>query len=596
MVKSLGKLALVVLCLLVLCPAALAEDEPVILVVTASRILQDIKDAPVSIALITRDEIQAMGAMDLGHVLSRLEGVTAADYGPLGSQMHVKLRGSEPEQVLVLIDGKPINSPRSGKVDLSQLPLAMVERIEVIKGPASALYGADALGGVVNIITKADGSQGGELRLTVGQYDTVSLGFDYRGRSGPLGYALGSNLSTSQGYRPNSDYEGRSFWTQLDYGLSPRDYLTVNLTRHESEHGTPGSTSYESLTNRQAYDEVRLAVDYDRTISTSSNLNLGLSVISHELKYEGSLHQGDDYRLDLQLNQQQGRHLLAFGGAVGRGRLDSNVMGEKDRDYWRVFIQDSCQLSPAIGLALSSSYDNYSTHGDNLSARAGLVYHLDRDTELFASCGTAFRAPTFQDLYWPEDPWTRGNPLLSPETGWAYEGGLRRSLPKGIALSGSVFRRDVTNLIKWAPQTKDTGGTIWEPTNIAAAVVKGLEARLEGKLGQSLTWSMAYTYLDGQDKDTKEPLPNQVRHRGNVSLAYQTPWGLSASLLASIAGEQEEPALPAYQVLDLVLTQQVNEELQVQLKVQNLLDEEYQVIAGYPAPPRTVTLGARHAF
>lgn len=168
-------------------------------------------------------------------------------------------------------------------------------------------------------------------------------------------------------------------------------------------------------------------------------------------------------------------------------------------------------------------------------------------------------------------------------------------MPKGIALSGSVFRRDVTNLIKWA-QTKDTGGTIWEPTNIAAAVVKGLEARLEGQLGQRVMWSMAYTYLDGQDKDTKEPLPHQVRHRGDVSLAYQTPWGLTASLLASIAGEQEKPALPAYQVLDLVLTQQVNEGLQVQLKVQNLLDEEYQVIAGYPAPPRTVTLGARHAF
>ena len=220
MIRSVKKLTLALLVLVLICPAAAAQDEPVTLVVTASRILQDIKSAPVSIALITRDEIEAMGAMELSEVLNGVEGVTAADYGPFGSQMKVKLRGSNAEQVLVLIDGKPVNSARQGDVDLSTIPLAMVDRIEIIKGPASALYGADALGGVVNIITKG-GREGGQLRLAIGGYDTVSLGFDYRGRSGSLGYALGSDLTMSGGYRPNSDYEGRSFWAQLDWGLSP---------------------------------------------------------------------------------------------------------------------------------------------------------------------------------------------------------------------------------------------------------------------------------------------------------------------------------------------------------------------------------------
>jgi outer membrane cobalamin receptor len=614
MIKSVHKFTLVLLILLLLCPRAIAQDEPVTLVVTASRILQDIKSAPVSIALITRDEIETMGAADLSAVLSRIEGVTAADYGPVGSQMHVKLRGSETAQVLVLIDGRPVNSSRQGGADLSKIPLSMVERIEIIKGPASALYGADALGGVVNIITKG-GRQGGQLRLAIGGYDTVSLGFAYRGRSGSLGYALGSDLTMSQGYRPNSDYEGRSFWTQLDYGLSPRDYVTVNLARHQDEHGAPGSITWPSLTNRQAFDETRVAVDYDRTISISSNLNLGLSVISHELDYQSSLHQGDDYLLDLQLNSQQGRHLLTFGGALGRGQVDSTELGEQKRDHWRIFAQDSWRASPALGITLSSSYDNYSTHGDNLSVRAGLVYHLDGDTQLFASCGSAFRAPTLQDLYWPEsvgyytnpqtdEPYksiTRGNQELSPETGWALEAGLRRSFPNGLALAGTIFRREVANLIDWGnfaqfDEDEDIMVVIWEPTNIAAARVQGLEVGLEGQIGPNLAWSLAYTYLDGKDKDTKEELPNQVRHRGNLSLAYQMPWGMSASLLAEFVGEQTGSAVPAYQVFDLVLTQQVSEALQVQLKVENLMDKEYQVVAGYPAPPRTVTLGAKYAF
>ena len=194
MIRSVKKLTLALLVLVLICPAAAAQDEPVTLVVTASRILQDIKSAPVSIALITRDEIEAMGAMELSEVLNGVEGVTAADYGPFGSQMKVKLRGSNAEQVLVLIDGKPVNSARQGDVDLSTIPLAMVDRIEIIKGPASALYGADALGGVVNIITKG-GREGGQLRLAIGGHDTVSLGFAYRGRSGPWAGALGSDLT-----------------------------------------------------------------------------------------------------------------------------------------------------------------------------------------------------------------------------------------------------------------------------------------------------------------------------------------------------------------------------------------------------------------
>jgi outer membrane cobalamin receptor len=591
MIRSVKKLTLALLVFVLICPAAAAQDEPVTLVVTASRILQDIKSAPVSIALITRDEIEAMGAMELSEVLNGVEGVTAADYGPFGSQMKVKLRGSNAEQVLVLIDGKPVNSARQGDVDLSTIPLAMVDRIEIIKGPASALYGADALGGVVNIITKG-GREGGQLRLAIGGYDAVTLGFDYRGRSGPLGYALGSDLTMSGGYRPNSDYEGRSFWAQLDWGLSPRDYVTVSLFRHEDEHGVPGSLEYQSLTARQAYDETRVAVDYDRAIGTNSNLSLGLSVVNHVLDYEDDwqddLHHGNDYLLDLQVNSQQGSHLLTFGGALGRGQVDSTQLGEQKRDHWRLFLQDSWQARPALGLTLSSSYDNDSTHGDNLSVRAGLVYHLDGDAQLFASVGSAFRAPSLEDLYWPG----MGNPELSPETGWAWEAGLRRSLTDGLALSASIFRRQMTDLIQW----REFPDGSWRPVNVSAAILQGLEAALEGKPGENLAWSMAYTYLDGKDKDTKEELPNQVRHRGNLSLTYQMPWGMAASLLAEFVGAQTGGTVPAYQVFDLVLTQQVSEALQVQLKAANLLDKEYQVVAGYPAPPRTVTLGARYAF
>ncbi|MGI6038032.1 MAG: TonB-dependent receptor, partial [Limnochordia bacterium] len=211
-------------CLLfLLVSPVLAQGETYTIVVTASRIPQGILDAPVAVSIVTAEEIEASGVQTVEDALRLVSGLTIRSQGPVGSQASVSLRGSTSAQVLVLVDGRPINCPRSGGVDLSNIPTGNVERIEVLKGPASALYGADALAGVINIITKGASGRGGYLHTSLG-----SNGYRfYRGQiqdgSDTLDLFLHADWTGSASFPQSSfgDYEQIAFGGRLDYQISP---------------------------------------------------------------------------------------------------------------------------------------------------------------------------------------------------------------------------------------------------------------------------------------------------------------------------------------------------------------------------------------
>lgn len=584
-------------------------EEGITMVVTASRIPQEIEEAPVNVAVVTRQEIRQSGACTVDEVLRRVAGVSIISHGPLGSSSTVHLRGSTAHQVLVLVDGRPINSPQSGTVDLSRIPVGMIERIEVLKGPASALWGANALAGVINIITAAGrGSSKSSFKIEMGEYNTRIVEFTSQGHIKSLRYFFTAEKTNSDGYRQNSDYDGISFSGRFDYELSPRDYVVIDLAHHNGEIGTPGSLSWLTPRARQNDKQSRFDVQYDKVFSTAADMNVHVYLDNRERKYRdpvwgsSSLHKVNSMGMELQVNQSGfgDRHLFTYGGSLESDQVDSTNFGaKKERSNWAVFAQDIYQVTPSLALTVSGRYDNYSSHGDSFCGRGGWTYSLNSDTKLYASVGNSFRAPTFDDLYWHDDLFQMyGNPDLLPETAWAYEVGIKRYADNANSFTASVFRRDVKNLIDWEPVDPSADYSPWHVANVASARIQGFEASIQHELTAGLTGSLAYTYLDAKDKETNQPLPYVASNQGHINLTYATPSGFSASWQVNVTGERptDRDTLPAYTVMNLVLAQEVKSGWEFHLKVENLLDEDYQESAGYPAPPRTVTVGASYTF
>lgn len=575
------------------------KDPDAVMVVTASRIPQEILEAPVSVTVITQDDIQRAGASTVAEVLRHVEGIAIRRYGGWGSSSTISIRGSKCEQVLVLRNGRRLNSPRDGQVDLGRISLAGVERIEVLKGPASALYGADALGGVVNIITKTGAAdRAGEVAVSFGEYGTQVAQVRAEGALSMGSWTLSAEKVRSDGFRTNSDYDGFLFDGSIALQLSSRDAVTVGLSHHQGEVGVPGSIDRSSSYARQEDRQTHLDLAYERILSTKQDLAVRLYSDSSRLGYENpaiedSLHRAHTTGLDVQFNQDiaGGQHRLSLGGSVLNEEVKSTNYDPKtqERHSWAIFAQNVYNLSPVFSVTVGGRYDDYSTHGGSATYRLGAAYNPRPGTRIYSSVGTAFRAPTFNELYWGT-----GNPDLEPETASAYELGIDQEIGADLTVSASVYQRKVNQLIEWA----ETSHGFWQPVNRDKAAFRGWEARAVKQFGSELTVSLGYEYLDARDESTGDRLPYRAKHKGSLQADFQAPQGLQVSTQLLVVSERPtdgEP-LPGYSVLDLSIKQPIRPDLTVQMSIKNLLDEKYEQIAGYPAPPRQLLLGVSYSF
>ena len=231
-----------------------AEVEVGQVVVTATRTEVEISDSPQSISVITKEEIMNGPDRTIPEVIQRAAGVQVNQTGPTGGLSTASIRGSEAQQVLIMIDGRRINDAQNGQFDLSNLPLTKdeIERIEVLRGGASALYGSDAMGGVINIITKSPTKEpSARVSSSFGRFNTQEYSLSSRWKPGPLGYSLFASWGRSDGYRPNSDYNGWTVGGELSYDLPWKGELKVSARSIQKEIGVPGTISLPDPDDRQ---------------------------------------------------------------------------------------------------------------------------------------------------------------------------------------------------------------------------------------------------------------------------------------------------------------------------------------------------------
>jgi len=575
-------------------------------VVTATRIPQILKDIPASVTVITEKQIQSSHAQNVAEVLKEVAGIQIQDYG-LNSLKSISIRGSSAAQVLILVDGRVVNAPSLGSADLSAFSLVNVQQIEIVRGSFSALYGSAALGGVVNIITKRPPEKATtNAGFSGGSFGTSTFNVLHGGGTNSLHYLVTAEKGSSTGDRENS----ASDFFNLSAKITVSSFVaSVGYAR--SEKGAPGSLDWPNpnATQNDTRGWVDLTCDWQ---SGKSAFSLKSFFNQDETIYENP----DWFLKDTTNNGRCGasfQHAMPWGpwshfiwgidwkqDYVDIRAIDgsSRIGGERSLISTAVYAEEELQPSSEVILTLGARYDNHSAHGDQVSPRLGALYHLGAFTTLRSSWGTAFRAPTVNDLYWYED-WGGGmglfgNPDLSPEKSSEFELGIERVFTSSVLGRVTYFSANIDNLIGWV----EVFPWRWEVQNVDKASISGVEGEIKLRAGEKMSLFFTYTYLDAKDRgEFKENvLPYRAQNTLSLGLDYKVQEKLQFRLEGQVIGErytnrENTNTLPSYTVVGAQLIFHPSKRTEMFVKVDNLLNEKYENIKGYPMPGTTVKGG-----
>lgn len=605
-------LKLVIVALLAVCAALPAFAAPVELepvVVTATRTARPSSEVISSVTVISAEEIALSGAKNLTEVLRGSVGLHITDSGTPGSKASVSIRGSEAGQVLVLLDGVRLNSAQMGMFDLGNLPIAVadIERVEILRGPASALYGSNALGGVVQIFTrKATTEPVTRLSYTEGRHDTREASFSTSATKGDVRYQLGASRGHSSGYRDNSEFDQAIFNAMVGFALPGGFDVSISGYQLDKDVEVPGPTYWLTPEANQKDEVTHLALALTGPVGPLKiSARPVYSRHSNEFENADPFDPQDDKHIletvgiELQGELTEGRHLLAGGGDVYRDDLDSTANGDVDQDRWSLFGQYEFQYSPRLALQLGLRYDAHSDFSDEASPRAGARFNLTDSTRIRVSGGRAYRAPTLNDRFWPDTGWVKGNPDLDPETSWEYEVAVDQDLGQMGRVSLTGFDRHVDDLIAWAPDQN----FVWQPTNLTDARVWGTELEVFLRPASLLGIGLNYTYLHPKDRDTDEYIVGKLRHEMNGYVEMGPVWDATLRVDGSYYVYYDDPTRTSndsFAVFDATLTKTflvgAATEMELTLAVKNFLDKDYEDTPGFPMPPRQWFAGVAAHF
>jgi outer membrane cobalamin receptor len=576
-------------------------------VVTATKSEKETKDVTQSVTVITAEEIKRSGAVTVAEALQTAVGVFITSQGPKGALDTIALRGAQYSQVLVLLDGKRMNSTRDSGVDLSALPVSVddIERIEIVRGASSSLYGADAVGGVVNIITKKPEGQVSRIGGSIGShgYDTISLGAS--DKIGAFGYTMSGVRETSDGYRTNSDLEQWVFDGKATYDLSKIASLDFTANYISKENGVPGSTLFPSPHARQGERDTVFGGSYQQKIGSSWDFKISGYRNQNELTYKDpdfsvdSRHRGvtrgGETRVTWLTNTW---NLLTAGIETRRDSLTSTDSGDHETTNEGMYIQDELSLGESLIVVIGDRYDKHSVYGKKSSPRASARYLIaGSGTIIRVSAGKSFRAPTFNDLYW-KDAWSEGNPDLKPESSKEYEAGIEQPFGKGNVIKFTQFERKVTDLIRW-----DFMAFPMRPENIGKADIKGREVEATFRFSDSVVLSANYAYTNPVDEVTGEKIYYTIP---KTQIKGRLTFAVDADTYISVDGRSVEnyvkPGEPEwhYSVFDAKIAEKIGKKKgaggEIYVGMKNIFDRKYEVARNYPMPPKEIYGGAMFPF
>jgi vitamin B12 transporter len=624
------------------------------LVVTATRIPVSPDAVVSSITTIRGEDLRARGARFVQDALRGVPGAAVVQGGSYGGVSSLFLRGGESDYVKVLVDGVPVNQS-GGNYNWANLTTDNVDRIEVLRGPASVIYGSDAVTGVVQVFTRR-GTDGFALEgaAEAGTFGTVSGQASVSGGTKRFNYsAAASRMSTDGIYPFNNDY-GNTVLSGAFRGLpDARTDLSLAVRFADNRYHFP--TDFTGLladsNQSNAEEALSLALDAGRRLSSRSELRLTAGGSRTDGSFEDrSDNAGDTLgfgfasqresradrgNLDLRLSVRPSSVLtLTAGGQVEReterqsGETTSNFDGitttpdtpfDRGRTTVGSYAQGVLDLPSGVALNLNARADHNSGFGTFLTYRAGMAYRPLARTRIRASVGRAFKAPTFCEQYC-DAPFVVGDSTLDPERSTSWELGLEQALIAGrVWLWATYFDQRFRDMIVY-----DGAAAPGQPTylNGAAARARGLEAGITTSLAPGVEASASYTYLSGEATDdggmpspsfaAGDRLIRRPEHAADIAL--RTRMGSRATLGATLTyvGKRDDvdfaqfPSqrveLPAYALVDLTGELELVQAgpgrpaVSGTIRVENLFNHPYDQVVGFSGRPRGIFGGARLRF
>jgi vitamin B12 transporter len=626
---------------LILAPAPISEQ----VVVTATRTDVPLSSLGAAATALDADRIAARAAPDVLTAMEAVPGLAWSRTGGIGAQASVFVRGGESRYAKILVDGVAMNEPGGGLNLGTMLPLEL-DRVEIVRGAASALYGTDALAGVIQMVTRRAASGPPSLSLEI-----EGGGFDWRrgqagtaGRSGRFDWNLGLLRLETANEQPNSAFEQTAGAGALGARLGDSVSLRLGLRASGGTTGTPGPTAFGRPDLDESYERGDLAAGltarYSRS-ATAHELRFGLAAtdqLTRDPIDSGAYvpasgeqlgpfpvsdlpnpdgYQNDTRRLSAGYRgevQASRRHLLTVGGELER---ETGELGDRrgdllapERTNLGGFVQDQLVLGPAFVMA-GLRVERNGSFGTRAVPRLSLAWRLRRGedaTTARMSAGAGIKEPTFVESF-SVNAFFRGNPDLKPERSRTFDLGLEQRLLAGrLRAQATLFHHDYRDQIAYAL----TDASTFEGTfvNVGKTRARGLEVAVEAAPTARLRVEAQYTLLDGEVVTSTtaydpllapgKPLLRRPRHQGTFSARYAGDRLSGGAYLVLVGARADSDFLglglednPGYARVDLRARVRIGHGLEAYASIDNAMDAEYQEVLGYPALGRTARLGLR---
>ena len=587
------------------------------LVVTANRTANELRNVGSSITVITAEDIANRQAFSVADVLRSAPGVDVVQTGGLGQPTSVFIRGAASDQTLVLIDGMEVNDPSStgNGFNFSNLMVDNIERIEILRGPQSPLYGSNAIGGVINIITKTgQGETKGYLDAQGGSFGTFRIGGGISGGDGIVDYNISASHLEQDGFSAadealpgNSEDDGyKNTTVSASLGVKPLDNLDFKGQIRFVEDAVEGDNCGGPFC--------------DNLFADTKNKHLAAGLKGHLVLFEGfwdqtlnlgynhdnrifrdptpgsffpfSEFQGNRFKVDWQNDLYiHETNTLTFGIEHEEDWITTNTIAQQSQQTTGYYMQDQIRLWDRSITTAGIRLDDNNRFGGQITWRVTQLIAIDEiGMRLKGSYGTGFKAPSLFQLFGPPIPpfppffpgSNVGNPALKPERSQGWDAGVEQAFwDERILIGASYFYNSFDSLINF------TFGRGFQ--NIDSARTNGVETFIEFQPIDSLTLKGTYTYLHSRDDATRDRLFRRPTHKGSFNANYRFLEAADVNLNVVLVGDRDfndfmqavRQEVAGYVVVNLAAGYQINSHLKVFARVDNLFDQEYQEVLGY---------------
>jgi iron complex outermembrane receptor protein len=557
-----------------------------------------------TITIISSEVIKQNPATNLAELLQQEAGIDVRRQGINGMQADLYIRGGSFDQTLLLIDGIKVEDPQTGHHTLNMaLPLEVIERVEIIKGPAARIFGQNAFTGAINIVTKSNADAVNSVSYRLGSYNqqqaSATLGTHLK-NTALIGHA---SVNTSEGYRYNTDFENQNYFVK---GRFNENGNPIDVIGSFSERKFGGNQFYAVQSGYEQYEETQSSLVGASTkfqtenfkvtprIYWKRNQDMYLYIRERPSVYR-NLHISNKLGLQINTSFTSSAGITGFGIDVAKVFMTSTNLGERDRTMANLFVEhrfsladNTLDITPGVSVNYFSDFKFHAFPGVDVG------YAINDAFKAYANVGYTYRVPTYTDLYYVGRT-DLGNENLEPEKALSEEIGLKYF---GVNFNAyvAIFNRSSDNLIDY---TKENEADKWQATNLKSLTSTGAELNLSSSFKSGLytqNISLGYTYLDEDLNDIKTAYSkyvlNALKHHFTATVRSQFLKNVSQSIVYKFA---ERASGSSYSVVDVQATLNISD-LEFSIIGNNIFNAEYVETGFIPMPKGNVLIGVNYTF